>query len=480
MPARNGAQLLAGLKDNRAIWVGNGRVRDIASHPAFAGAAKGLAEVFDLQLQAAEECLTPDEETGEPINVSHIFPRSIADLKARHRGLARIAEHSVGFMGRTPDYMNVTYAGFAACAHEWAEHGNEAGAARLVEYQKFLRRQDICLTHTLIHPTTDKSKGDSPRPDSDVPLHKVADTANGIIVRGARVLATLAPFADEIAVYPSLPLGEGAEKFALSFCIPMATPGLIFLCRDSAAGSANRFDHPLSARFDEQDAFVIFDDVEVPRDRLFIDGNLKVYNQVMTRSWSPNVMQQTMVRAQTKLEFAWGLACALAEAIGDRSPNTLSMLGEIWSYAELTRAAIETAEAEARDFGNGIVFPSGRPSWALRAIMPFWMPRVNEIIRTIGSHNLLATPSHAMLNDAELRPLINKYLRGAEDMDAERRARLFRLAWDFTGTALAGRVELYERFYLTSGPRNQMRAQANADRTRAAALLGRFLMETLD
>ena len=91
-------------------------------------------------------------------------------------------------------------------------------------------------------------------------------------MRGARILATLAPFADELAVYPACRCRAGADAYALAFSIPMATPGLKFLCRDSCSASANLFDHPLSSRFDEQDAFVIFDDVEVPRDRVFIDA----------------------------------------------------------------------------------------------------------------------------------------------------------------------------------------------------------------
>ena len=65
-------------------------------------------------------------------------------------------------------------------------------------------------------------------------------------------------------------------------------------------------------------------------------------------------------------------------------------------------------------------------------------------------------------------------------MDAERRIRLFRLAWDYAGTALASRVELYERFYLTSGARNQMRAQIAAPRDRAMALVERFLTEPVE
>src|ERR1700678_1292231 len=114
MPARTGEQFLRGLKDGRQVWIGGDRLGDVASHPAFKGAARALAGVYDLQHEHAPDCLMPDPETREPINVSHMIPRSKADLLRRHAGLERTAEYTVGIMGRTPDYMNVTYAGFAA------------------------------------------------------------------------------------------------------------------------------------------------------------------------------------------------------------------------------------------------------------------------------------------------------------------------------------------------------------------------------
>ena len=113
MPARTGEDFLRGLKDDRRVWVGDDRVSDVAGHPAFAGAARFVASLFDLQHEAAAVCLMPDPETGEPINVSHLIPRSRQDLERRHACLERIAEWSVGIMGRTPDYMNITFAGFA-------------------------------------------------------------------------------------------------------------------------------------------------------------------------------------------------------------------------------------------------------------------------------------------------------------------------------------------------------------------------------
>src|SRR5215468_320717 len=479
MPARTGQDFLRGLKDDREVWVGSERVRDVAGHPAFAGAARSLAALFDLQHEAATVCLMPDPETGEPINISHIIPRSRGDLERRHACLERLAEWSVGLMGRTPDYLNVTLAGFAGRDDEWGAHGNEARAANLVAFQKEAARRDLALTHTIVQPTIDKARGDVPAVGDEVALHKVDETAHGIVVRGARILATLAPFSDELFVYPGAPLLPGTDDYALAFSVPMATPGLRFLCRDSYSVAGNVFDHPLSSRFDEQDAFVIFDDVEVPRHRVFIDANLAVYNSVMLTGWMPNIMQQTSIRAQTKLEFAWGLATRMAEVINAATGTGGEMLGELWSYGEMTRAGVQAAEQGAYDWGRGVWFPDGRPFRALRGLLPLWFPRVNEIIRLLGSHNLLAAPTSGQLADPTLRPLIDRFLRGAKDTTAEQRARIFRLAWDFVGSGLGSRGEQYERFYLASSGRAFTRAQTYASAERARRLIDRFLTEEI-
>jgi 4-hydroxyphenylacetate 3-monooxygenase oxygenase component len=475
MPARTGRQFLEGLRAPRDIYVGAEKVDDVASHPAFKGAAEELAAVFDLQYAKADRCLVPDPETGELINASHLIPRSRDDLFKRHAALEVCAEHSVGLMGRTPDYMNVTFAGFAARPDEWSLGGNEAGAENVIAFQKELRRKDLSLTHTIVHPTVDKAQGDVPRAGNDVALHKVGETEHGIIVRGSRILATLSPFADEMAVYPSYPLPEGSDAYALAFSVPMTTPGMKILCRDSFSQPKHAYDHPLSGRFDEQDAFVIFDDVEVPKDRVFINANLAAYNTVMRSSWSPNIMQQTMIRAQTKLEFAWGIANRMLQVINGKQPAAAEMLGEIWAFSEFARSAIYAAEMQAQEHPGGAWFPDVRPLHALRATLPTWFPRVNEIIRLLGSHNVFATPTQAQMHDPELKPLIDRYLRGAGDVDAEARVRVFRLAWDFVGSGLASRNEQYERFYLASGARNRQIHEAFFDPSRANRLVDQFL-----
>lgn len=462
MAARTGSEYLAGLKDGREVWLNGERVTDVTAHPALRAAARSVAALFDLQHAEPNLCLMPNPDTGEPMNVSHLIPRSREDLLRRHGCLERIAQESAGVMGRSPDYLNVTLAGFAGRADVWALNGNDEGAANLLAFQKEVARRDLSLTHAIVNPTVDRSLPEVAPGNEDVVVHKVENTAHGILVRGARALATLAPFADEMFVYPGQPIPREATRHALAFSVPMNTPGLKVLCRDSFSVDSNRYDHPFSSRFDEQDAVVIFDNVEVPRERVFLDGDTEIYFKVMATGWTANIMQQTTIRAQVKLQFAYELASRMVELINAANPTTNELLGEIWSYSELTRAAVVAAEAGAYEWGNGTWFPDERPFRAIRPTLPRWFPRVNEIIKLIGAHNLLATPTLGEMEHPALRPLIEQYYRGAKEAPAAERVKVFRAAWDFVGTAFAGRNELYERFYLASASRMYQVAHAAA------------------
>jgi len=461
MAARTGAQYIDGLHDDRSIWVDGGRVSDVTDYPGFTGSLKGLAGYFDWQHSHANECLSDGE------NISHRIPRCLDDLSRRHVGLERLARYSAGMLGRTPDYVNVTFAGFAGQPGIWKQAGNDQGYENLIAFQREAAERDLALTHTIIHPIVDKRVRDYEGENRRLALNKVDETAESIVVSGARILATLGPFADELTVYPGHPIPTDQPELALAFSVPMNAPGLKVICRDHYGVNSGGFDRPFSSRFDEQDAFIVFDEVEIPKCRVFCDGLPEVYNSALGHGWTGNIMQQTSIRAQVKLEFAYELATRMAVATGQNErPDVAQLLGELWSYAELTRSAVHTAESQAFDYGDGAWFCDERPFVALRPTMPGWMVRANEILKLIGSHNLLATPAAADFDDEELKPILDKYLKGAAGMNAKDRSRLFRTAWDFVGSALGGRTELYERFYLASSARMYGVAHAVAQRDR--------------
>lgn len=477
--ARTGEQFLAGLRSEaREIWLEGEKVADPSAHPKLQGAARSLARVFDLQHSEPDTFLMESPDTGKPVSVTHVLPKSKDDLERRRIASKRIADATAGMMGRTPDYLNYTFACFAARADIWARYGNEEGARNIVEYQKLMRDSDLCLTHTLVNPQVDRSVAEAEQAGGEVSLHKVGETKDGIVVRGARMLATLAPFADELAVYPGSDLRLQDAKYAVCFAIPVTTPGLKFICRDSYSVQRDAWDYPLSTRFDEMDAVCIFDDVVVPRERVFLDGDPQLHSEVITDShWRAHIIHQAMTRAWAKLEFAFGLAHTIGDLTGVNAfDHVQEKLGELWSMMEMTRAGVIAAEAGSyRAEQSDDWVPDERSLVALRGLMPKWIPRAIELIQLVGGGGFMATPSKADL-EGPLRPEIDKYFQ-ARNAGAERRIRAFRLAWDFVGSALGGRGELYERFYLQDSFRMTALAYLLADKRHASSLVEQFLRD---
>ena len=238
--------------------------------------------------------------------------------------------------------------------------------------------------------------------NGELALRIVGQNSRGVIVRGARVLATLGPFADEMFVYPGQPMPKDADPaYAIAFSIPMASRGLITICRDHYGTSGARVDHPFSSRFDEQDAFVIFDDVEVPFERLFIDarhrGLQQDHEQRLDRQ--RHAADVDPRRGQARVRLRAGDAHGQgAERRGPQRSAADARRDLVLLVA--TRAAMRAAEADARDYGAGTWFCDERPFRAIRSLMPGWMARTNEIIKLLGAHNLLATPEAAAFDDA--------------------------------------------------------------------------------
>jgi 4-hydroxyphenylacetate 3-monooxygenase len=476
--ARTGAQFLDGLRgDAREIWLNGEKVTHPLEHPALEAAARSMARVYDLQHEHAEEMLAPSPDDGRLVNVTHLIPRSKDDLERRRRAVELIASSTAGMMGRTPDYLNVTFACFAGRSDVWARRDNARGADNIVAYHRLMRDRDLSTTHSIMNPQVDRSKPEAEQAMGEVSLHKVGETADAIVVRGARMLATLAPYADELTIYPGSDIRPQDGSYALSFALPMGTPGLKFICRDSYSKQRDPFDYPLSSRFDEMDAVAIFEDVEVPKDRVFLDGDTVGYSEVISDTgWRGHIMHQAFTRAYVKLSFAFGLAHLVANTTGVvRFDHIQEKLGQISNMVELTRSALVSAEAGSFLDEGGVWYPDDRPFLALRGEMPKWLPYCNQLIQLIGGGGFMCTPARADL-DGPLRELIDTYYQAA-GADAERRVRLFRLAWDYVGSDLGGRGELYERFYLSDSWRMTALAYKLADKTFPESLVEQFLRD---
>ena len=379
MGARTGEQFLDKLRKTRPHGVARRRARR-RRHGA-PGAGGRREDAGGRVRPPAPVCRrVPDRRPGDGRagrHQPHDSPLRSRTSKRRNRGLTRISEATVGLMGRTPDYMNVKFACFAARHGVWAgaDHGNEEGAREPGPVPAAPGPRGLSLTHTIIQPTIDKVT-DARIVGNQVTLHKVGETATGIVVRGARILATLAPFADEIAVYPGLPIPAEATAYALAFAIPVDTPGTDLPVPGQRRRSgraplrppavlpirrAGRLRHLRQRR-------------GAPRPRVHRRPRGHLQRASAQTGIVENLTNQTTIRALTKLEFAYGLATRMAEAVNDQSPATQEMLGELLSYVEVTRSAVLLSAEHGRHVGDGVWFPDPRPlvpdALAARRVVP--------------------------------------------------------------------------------------------------------------
>ena len=229
-----------------------------------------------------------------------------------------------------------------------------------------MRENDLFLTHVLINPQIDRSRTSAEQEEPFLHLGKVSETADGIVVRGAKMLGTMAPITEEILCYPfgGVP-PRATTSTPLAFAIPTDTPGLKLICREPVApGPHNRFDHPLSSRFEEMDCIAVFDDVLVPWDRVVIDGgpgSRELANEAAARHGA--LANQTAARMLSQMEFFCGLAMKLADAIGVTGfLHIQEKLGEMLSTSR-SPAPCSTAPRPwrpRRRTASGAWRPSGR------------------------------------------------------------------------------------------------------------------------
>jgi aromatic ring hydroxylase len=295
-------------------------------------------------------------------------------------------------------------------------------------------------------------------------------------VRGAKMLATHGPTADELLVYPEPGIREGSDRYVLAFGIPCSTKGLKFICREPFDdGTQNAFDHPLGSRFEEPDAVCVFDDVLIPWDRVFLYGDVKLGNALFHEASIRNFTgHQTAVRGLAKCQLMVGIVVALTRAVkSDVHLHVAQQLGECLAYLPLIEGAILLSEQKAEPSGRGAIRPAYEPLQALRLLLPKFYERMVQVTQTLAAGGLLISPTEADLRSA-VGPDIERYYKGA-GVEAEERIRLFKLAWDATGTQFGQRMLHYERYYAGDPVRVSAAYRAAYDVAPLLALVQRAL-----
>lgn len=466
-----GAEYLESLRDGREVWIYGERVKDITTHPAFRNSARSVARLYDaLHDPKLNKDLITDTDTGNG-GFTHHFYRSAhskEDLQKSRDAIAAWQRLSYGYMGRSPDYKASFLATLGGNSEFYSPYQENAK-----RWYRDAQERVSYLNHALVHPPIDRHR---PADETaDVCVHIVKETDAGIVVSGAKVVATASALTHHnFVAHYGLPLSK--PEFANIFIVPMDAPGLKLICRHSyefaAAHVGSPFDSPLSSRFDENDSILVFDNVLVPWENLFVHRDIERTNNFFGGSgFIFRALFHGCTRLAVKLDFISGLFLKAIDAIGPKDVRGAQInIGEVIAWRNMFWGLTDAMIQGAVPFAGNTMLPSPAYGDAYRVFSPVAYGRIKEIIEQAVGSGLIYLPSNvADLKNPQVRPYIDRYLRGSNGYNAEDRIKLMKLFWDGLVSEFGGRHELYERNYA-----------GNADDARVQTLMGATMNGTTD
>jgi 4-hydroxyphenylacetate 3-monooxygenase len=372
---------------------------------------------------------------------------SASDLIADRDAIAACARLTYGWMGRSPDYKASFLATLGANADFYDPFQENAR-----RWYRESQEKVLYWSHAFVNPPVDRNR--PPEEVADVFVHVEEERDNGLIVSGAKVVATNSALThmNFVAPQPEIPLKK--KEFALVCTVPMGATGMKLICRPSysmaAAVVGSPFDYPLSSRLDENDAIFILDRVLIPWENVLVYGDVEKAHSIVPRSgFFPRAMFHGCTRLAVKLDFLAGLLLKALDITGSRGfRGVQACLGEVLAWRNMMWGLTDSMAHNPDPWIGGAVLPNTSSALAYRWFMTVGYPRVKEIIEQELGSALIYLNSHVSdLQNPNIRPYLDKYVRGSNGYDAVNRVKVLKLLWDAIGTEFGGRHELYERNY---------------------------------
>ena len=428
-----GDEYLEQLRDGREVYIYGERVEDVTTHPAFRNTARMIARLYDaLHDDKRKSSLLLPTDTGNG-GFTHAFfkaPKTVDDLIAGRNAIAEWARLTYGWVGRSPDYKASFLATLGANAEFYDPYQENAR-----HWYRFCQERVPFINHAIIHPPVDRDR--PPNEVSDVCVHVEKETDRGLIVSGAKVVATGSVLTNYtfVAHHGLIPLQD--KSFATVFMLPTNAPGAKFICRTSyemtATVMGSPFDYPLSSRLDENDAIFILDKVLVPWENVFVYGDIEKANNFFPRTgFLPRFVVHGCTRLAVKLDFICGLLLKAVEASGTKDYRGVQAnVGEVIAWRNMFWGLSDAMVRDPKPWIGDYVLPNMEPGSAYQILATMAYTKVKYLIEQTVASGLIYLNSHARdFQNPEMRPYLDRYLRGSNGYKAEERVKLMKLLWD--------------------------------------------------
>jgi 4-hydroxyphenylacetate 3-monooxygenase len=450
---KTGAEYLESIRDGRKVYIGSEEVTDVTTHPAFRNAAQSFARLYDRKRDADNLAVMSYEEDGECYSAWFLRPRSRDDLRQRAETHRRIARWTCGLLGRSPDHVAAFVTGLAL-KPEMFEANRQGFGTNLVRYWDGMRRHDTFACYTVLPPQGARKPELYQRAGRTVPTLRVTqETDRGVVLNGMKMLGTSAVFANETWVGNLLPLAPDQARESITCAVPLGLPGVqIWVRKPFERYAVSEFDNPLSWKFDETDGMVLFEDVEVPWERVFTHNDAVLSREIYFQSPSHCLgNHQSNIRFHEKLKVMLGVASLMTEINGvGHIPAVQGTLGKLAAAEAGLGGMIAGQIAEAEAMVPGYLTPNRRMMYAaLQWCTTSYYQIAEEVRELLGAGPFQMPADISVVTNETLRAAFETYW-SVPGQSATARMKFMKFAWDLLGGDFAGRHTQYEKFY--AGP----------------------------
>lgn len=444
---KTGEQFKESLQDGRQVYYKGELIEDVTTHPATAGGVNILASLYDEQQQdPGRDLTTYEREDGERVTAAYMVTKTRDDLRFRREGIEYVTRKTFGVLGRGMDMIATLPVGmvghfptfFAACP-EYAEN--------IHAYREYAEANNIHLAEAIVDAQGYRARASATSADTPVPERAVArivkEDSKGIYIKGVKAVGTACPQSNEVLLGSFHPTLDEESFWA---AIPLNTPGVKLVCRELVhSPGASAYDHPLDSRGEEVEALMVYDNVFVPRERIFSMRARELHSVDFYDSWARHEHWYTFIRAMTKAELFAGLAQIIVDTLNlGNIPVVRQRVGEIIQYAQVLRAMAIAAEETAELSEGGVLCPNHTVVTAARSYALELYPWVMHTMQDLCGQGLVLRFSES---DLDLPATFGKQLSwflDTREVSAKEKNLIMNFVWDVTSSSHAARVKLFE------------------------------------
>ena len=444
MGLRSAAEYKAGLRDDRVVYSRGEQVEDVTTHPDLGLAVDHAALDFRLAEEAGHHSLMTweDAESGESCSRYFKTPRSSADLLDRREMIERSTRAGGGVVLLIKEIGSDALFALDLVSHRMDRRLGSDYNARVKAYGRLCRERDLSMAVAQTDAKGDRSLSPSQQEHPDYYVHIAEQRKDGIVVRGAKAHTTCAPYVDELIVLPTRAVKEDDASCAVAFAVPVNCPGVKLIASPFGSPPASTFHHPVSSKHRMIDTLTVFDDVFVPRERVFLQGEWPFAG--MLANTFVEFHRFTAVSYKPPLcDLFIGAAALLAEYNGiDRAGHVREKIMHLITFTETVRGLSLAAAHRCRIAEPGVAVPDTILTNLAKYHFASNYHQAVCRVQDIAGGLVVTGPGEEDLQNPRTRPYIERFLGGRKGVKATDRLKAFNLVRDLTASTFGGYNEL--------------------------------------